>query len=182
MGGLARKMPLTARAFVIGALALAGMPGLSGFFSKDLVLEAVEGKLGYVPWVALLFTAFLTAFYMGRVVFVAFFGKPSGEKAEHAHEPGWSMRGPLVVLAVLVARRRRLRRAVRASSTASRTTSTSASAPSLAAALGPRRLRARVPRLRRRAARDGAGVAGVRRGHRQDARGQPHLRVRLPQA
>ncbi|HEX7602980.1 MAG TPA: NADH-quinone oxidoreductase subunit L, partial [Polyangiaceae bacterium] len=101
MGGLAKKMPLTGAAFVIGALALAGIPGFSGFFSKDLVLESVEGKLGHVPWIALLFTAFLTAFYMGRVVVVAFFGKPSGEKAEHAHEAGWSMRGPLVVLATL---------------------------------------------------------------------------------
>ncbi len=101
MGGLARKMPLTAGAFIIGALALAGIPGFSGFFSKDLVLEAVEGKLGSVPWGLLLLTAGLTAFYMGKVVFVAFFGEPSGEKARHAHEPGWSMRGPLVVLAVL---------------------------------------------------------------------------------
>jgi NADH-quinone oxidoreductase subunit L len=103
MGGLAKRMPLTATAFVVGALALAGIPGFSGFFSKDLVLEAVAGKLGSVPWAALLATVFLTAFYMGRVVFVAFLGKPSGERAEHAHEPGWSMRGPLVVLTVLAA-------------------------------------------------------------------------------
>ena len=100
MGGLAKKMPLTGGAFIIGALALAGVPGLSGFFSKDLVLESVEGKLGSLPYAALLATAFLTAFYMGRVVFVAFFGKPS-EKASHAHEGDWSMRVPLVVLAVL---------------------------------------------------------------------------------
>lgn len=103
MGGLAKRMPLTTAAFVTGALALAGVPGLSGFFSKDLVLEAVEGKLGSIPWAALLATAFLTAFYMGRVVFVAFFGPPSGERASHAHEPGWSMRGPLLVLAVISA-------------------------------------------------------------------------------
>jgi len=103
MGGLAKRMPLTTTAFIVGALALAGIPGLSGFFSKDMVLEAVEGKLGSLPWAALLATAFLTAFYMGRVVFVAFLGKPSGEAAEHAHEPGWSMRGPLVVLAILAA-------------------------------------------------------------------------------
>ncbi|MBK6535306.1 MAG: hypothetical protein IPF99_38995 [Deltaproteobacteria bacterium] len=101
MGGLAKRMPWTGAAFVIGALALAGIPGFSGFFSKDLVLEAVEHRLGHVPWIALLGTAFLTAFYMGRVVVVAFFGAPSGEKAAHAHEPGWSMRGPLVVLAAL---------------------------------------------------------------------------------
>jgi NADH-quinone oxidoreductase subunit L len=54
-----------------------------------------------VPWLLLVATAFLTAFYMGRVVFVAFFGKASSEAAEHAHEPGWSMRAPLVVLCVL---------------------------------------------------------------------------------
>ncbi len=101
MGGLARKMPITAGAFIIGALALAGIPGLSGFFSKDLVLESVEGKLGSFPWAALLLTAGLTAFYMGRVVFIAFFGEPSSEEAKHAHEPGWSMRGPLVVLGAL---------------------------------------------------------------------------------
>jgi len=100
MGGLARKMPFTGAVFVVGALALAGIPGLSGFFSKDLVLEAVEGKLASLPWAALLATAFLTAFYMGRVVIVAFFGAP-GERASHAHEPPWSMRAPLVVLATL---------------------------------------------------------------------------------
>ncbi|MFI5301469.1 MAG: NADH-quinone oxidoreductase subunit L, partial [Polyangiales bacterium] len=103
MGGLAKKMPLTTTAFVIGALALAGIPGFSGFFSKDLVLESLEGKLGHVPWAMLLLTAFLTAFYMGRVVVVAFLGAPSGPKAEHAHEGPWSMRAPLVVLAVLSA-------------------------------------------------------------------------------
>ncbi len=101
MGGLARRMPLTGGAFIIGALALAGVPGLAGFFSKDLVLEAVEGKLGSLPWIALLATAFLTAFYMGRVVFVAFFGAPANDHAAHAKEHGWSMRGPLVLLATL---------------------------------------------------------------------------------
>ncbi len=101
MGGLARRMPLTAGAFIIGSLALAGVPGLAGFFSKDLVLEAVEGKLGHLPYIALLATAFLTAFYMGRVVFVTFFGAHNGEHAAHAHEHGWSMRGPLVLLATL---------------------------------------------------------------------------------
>jgi NADH-quinone oxidoreductase subunit L len=101
MGGLARKMPLTAGTFVVGSLALAGVPGLSGFFSKDLVLESVEGKLDSVPWAVLLFTAGLTAFYMGRVVFVAFFGDHATDEARHAHEPGWSMRGPLIVLGAL---------------------------------------------------------------------------------
>ena len=98
---ISRSTRASALLFISGALALAGVPVFAGFFSKDLVLEAVEGKLGAVPWLALLATAFLTAFYMGRVVFVAFFGAPSGEHAAHAEEPGWSMRLPLVVLAAL---------------------------------------------------------------------------------
>lgn len=101
MGGLSKRMPLTTTAFVLGALALAGIPGFSGFFSKDLVLEALEGKLAHIPWVMLLVTAFLTAFYMGRVVVVAFLGAPSGPNAAHAHEGDWTMRAPLVVLAIL---------------------------------------------------------------------------------
>ena len=100
MGGLAKKMPITGTAFIIGSLALAGIPGLSGFFSKDLILEAVEGKFHHIPSVLLFTTAFMTAFYMGRVVLLAFFGTPS-EHAEHAHEPGWSMKAPLIVLAIL---------------------------------------------------------------------------------
>ncbi|MFO0555645.1 MAG: NADH-quinone oxidoreductase subunit L [Polyangiaceae bacterium] len=97
MGGLAKKMPVTTLTFVVGALSLAGIPGLSGFFSKDLVLASVEGKAGWVPYVLLLGSALLTAFYMGRVVVLAFFGSPT-EKASHAHESGLSMLGPLVVL------------------------------------------------------------------------------------
>lgn len=98
MGGLAKKMPLTATGFIVGALALAGVPGLAGFFSKDVIIEAVEERGLMVPYVALLVAAVLTAVYMGRIVLLAFFGKPS-EKAEHAHESGGSMALPLVVLA-----------------------------------------------------------------------------------
>lgn len=99
MGGLRRKMPVTAIAFGIGALSLAGAPGLSGFFSKDLVLGALEGRLGWLPYALLLGTAFVTAFYMGRVVFVTFFGAARA-KAAHAHESGGSMLAPLILLAV----------------------------------------------------------------------------------
>ncbi len=99
MGGLFRKMKLTSGAFIIGALALAGVPGFSGFFSKDLILEEVWERGLYLPFAALLIAAFLTAFYMGRVVFIALFGKPS-EHAEHAHESGFAMTFPLVVLAI----------------------------------------------------------------------------------
>jgi NADH-quinone oxidoreductase subunit L len=99
MGGLRKKLPLTAAAFGIGALSLTGVPGFAGFFSKDLVLGSLEGRAGWIPWLMLMTTAFLTALYMGRVVLKAFFGAPS-EAAQHAHEGGLSMTLPLVVLAV----------------------------------------------------------------------------------
>ncbi|MER2564441.1 MAG: NADH-quinone oxidoreductase subunit L [Myxococcaceae bacterium] len=99
MGGLRKKMPLTTAAFVIGALSLAGVPGFAGFFSKDLVLGSLEGKGNWIPWTLLMGSAFLTAFYMGRVVIKAFWGEPS-EKASHAHESGVAMTGPLMVLAI----------------------------------------------------------------------------------
>ncbi len=99
MGGLRKKLPLTTAVFVIGALSLAGVPGFAGFFSKDLVLGALEGRFAWVPFAMLLFSAFLTALYMGRVVLKVFFGEAT-EKAAHAHEGGWSMTLPLVLLAV----------------------------------------------------------------------------------
>lgn len=99
MGGLSKKMPLTTAAFGLGALSLAGVPPLAGFFSKDLVLHTLEGKLAWVPWLALMGAAFLTAFYMGRVLIKAFFGAPSA-KAGHAHEGGPALWGPLVFLMV----------------------------------------------------------------------------------
>nr|MBP6608394.1 NADH-quinone oxidoreductase subunit L [Deltaproteobacteria bacterium] len=99
MGGLARKMPLTTLTFVIGALSLAGLPGLAGFFSKDLILEAV-GEHGLSLWlVLLLVSAFLTAFYMGRLLLRVFFA-PATEKSSHAHESGGFLLLPLVLLAV----------------------------------------------------------------------------------
>src|SRR5438105_5012837 len=79
--------PVTAATFAIGALSLAGVPGLAGFFSKDLVLESVSEHGAAPALAALLVTAFLTAFYMGRVVLLAFFGK-AGARTHHAHEGG----------------------------------------------------------------------------------------------
>jgi NADH-quinone oxidoreductase subunit L len=100
MGGLFGKMKLTGATFIVGALALAGIPGLAGFFSKDTILEALYERQAWGPFAMLLAAAFLTAFYMGRVICLAFFGKPS-KKAEHAHESGPSMAAPLVALALL---------------------------------------------------------------------------------
>lgn len=99
MGGLLKKMRWTGTTFIIGALALAGLPGLSGFFSKDLVLEEVLHHGAYVPLLFLLAAVFLTAFYMGRVIVIALLGEPS-EHAKHAHESGPTMTFPLVALAV----------------------------------------------------------------------------------
>ncbi len=99
MGGLGRKMPLTAVTFAVGALSLAGVPPFAGFASKDAILTAVEGRAGWVPWALLLATAFLTAFYMGRVLVLTFLGKPS-PAAAHAHESPAVMTGPLLALAI----------------------------------------------------------------------------------
>jgi NADH-quinone oxidoreductase subunit L len=99
MGGLGKPMKVTATVFIIGALALAGVPGLSGAFSKDLVLEAVAARGLWVPYALLLLGVPLTAFYMGRAALRTFFGPPS-EAAAHAHEAPASMLLPVVLLAV----------------------------------------------------------------------------------
>ncbi|MFZ4577889.1 MAG: NADH-quinone oxidoreductase subunit L [Myxococcota bacterium] len=99
MGGLWRKMKLSGSAFILGALALAGVPGLAGFFSKDTILEALHESGQTVPWLLLLLAAGLTAFYMTRVVALALFGKP-GHHTEHAHEAPASMLIPVLLLAV----------------------------------------------------------------------------------
>jgi NADH-quinone oxidoreductase subunit L len=99
MGGLARKMPITAASFGIGALALAGFPGFSGFYSKDSILEAVAESRAWVPLGFLVLGVFLTAFYMGRTYMLAFLGKPCGHAA-HAHESPLNMTLPLVLLSV----------------------------------------------------------------------------------
>ncbi len=97
MGGLRRFMPWTALTWVIGAAALAGVPPLAGFFSKDAVVASV--------WVAnplagltLTASSALTAFYVARATRLAFFGDYRGDG--HAHESPWSMRGPLLLLAI----------------------------------------------------------------------------------
>jgi NADH-quinone oxidoreductase subunit L len=104
MGGLWRKMPWTTVAWVVGALSLAGIPPLAGFWSKDEILLAAlrSGNTGFL--VAGLFVAALTAFYMGRTTFLAFFAKPGPtSKSAEAHESPWVMTAPLVILATLAA-------------------------------------------------------------------------------
>jgi NADH-quinone oxidoreductase subunit L len=87
MGGLWRRMPQTFLGFLIGTLSLAGIPAFGGFFSKEEILGAVWAGRLTVPFGMLVLAAFLTAFYMFRVIFIAFFGEPAqpGRAAGHGH-------------------------------------------------------------------------------------------------
>ena len=99
MGGLRTKMPVTFWTFMVGTLALAGVPPFSGFYSKDSILaQAAQHSLALFVLGAAV--AALTTFYMFRLVFVAFLGKPRSEAAGHAHESPPVMAWPLRVLAV----------------------------------------------------------------------------------
>ena len=106
MGGLGRRMPQTLIVFLVGTLSLAGIPFFGGFFSKEEVLGAVWVGGLTVPFLMLALAAFLTAFYMFRVVFIAFFGAPGhagsghGHGEAHAHDAPWVMTIPLWILAV----------------------------------------------------------------------------------
>jgi NADH-quinone oxidoreductase subunit L len=105
MGGLARRIPVTFATFAIATAAIAGIPPLAGFFSKDEILwfalSSAHGGSAVLFAVASL-TALLTAFYMFRLLWLTFFGAPrmSKETAHHVHESPASMTGVLVLLAV----------------------------------------------------------------------------------
>ena len=100
MGGLRKTMPLTYRTFAVGALALAGFPLLSGFFSKDAILaQAYEHQMPL--FVIGVFVAFLTAFYMMRCVWVAFHGEHRTDHAKNTKDPPSEMLMPLLILALL---------------------------------------------------------------------------------
>src|SRR6266850_3208985 len=110
MGGLARRMPQTALVFIVGTLSLAGIPFFGGFLSKEEILGAVWAGGLTGPFALLMLVAFLTAFYMFRVVFLAFFGTPApavdvahahAGHGAHAHEPPATMLLPLWVLALM---------------------------------------------------------------------------------
>jgi NADH-quinone oxidoreductase subunit L len=100
MGGLAGKFPITFLTFIAGALALIGCPPFSGFFSKDAIL-ALAYQRNMSIFLLAVFTAFLTAFYVMRLVVVAFFGKPRSESARAGDESPLVMTGPLMILAAL---------------------------------------------------------------------------------
>ncbi len=99
MGGLRKKMPITAYTFVIGGLAISGVPPFAGFWSKDEILSAAFNSGHYILFAIGAITAAMTAFYMWRLIFLAFFGDEKPEN--HPHESPWTMTFPLVVLATL---------------------------------------------------------------------------------
>lgn len=99
MGNLHKKMPITTWTFVIGALALSGIPPLSGFWSKDEILLSALASGHTALYILGSLVAFMTAFYMFRLIFVAFFGDNKG--GEQAHESPAVMTVPLIILAVL---------------------------------------------------------------------------------
>ncbi len=101
MGGLRKKMPLTHISFLVAVLAIAGLPPLAGFFSKDEILRAaLEGGHTTVYGIALAVAA-LTPFYMARIYLVAFGGTARSESAKQAHEAPAIMTIPLLLLALL---------------------------------------------------------------------------------
>lgn len=101
MGGLKAKMPITHWTFLVGALAIAGFPFLSGFWSKDEILHSAWGSSPLIYVIGLV-TAFLTAFYMFRLIFVTFYGESrvESEVASHLHESPPVMWVPLAILAI----------------------------------------------------------------------------------
>jgi NADH-quinone oxidoreductase subunit L len=104
MGGLRKKLPVTFLTMLIGTIAIAGLPPFSGFFSKDEILAHVY-EHNKVMWAIAVFGAFLTAFYMFRMLFLTFSGKYRGthHAEEKIHESPKTMTIPLIVLAVLSA-------------------------------------------------------------------------------
>ena len=100
MGGLLKRMPITSITFFIGMLALFGVYGLSGFYSKDAIL--IQAGFHH-PWLfkLLILGVFLTTGYMGRLFWIAFLGQPKSKAAADAHENGITMVVPLILLAIL---------------------------------------------------------------------------------
>jgi NADH-quinone oxidoreductase subunit L len=98
MGGLRKKIPWTYLTMMCAAVAIAGVPPFSGFFSKDAILVAAYQHAPWMYWLGTL-TAGMTAFYVFRAIFLAFFGEYRGDK--HAHESPPVMLIPLAILALL---------------------------------------------------------------------------------
>ena len=105
MGGLRKKMPITYVTSLLGTLALIGFPGFAGFYSKDMIIEAVHySDLPFAGWVyfAVILGVFITAFYSLRLLFLVFHGESrlDSHTEEHVHETAPSITVPLVLLAI----------------------------------------------------------------------------------
>ncbi|MDH3267046.1 MAG: NADH-quinone oxidoreductase subunit L, partial [Gammaproteobacteria bacterium] len=109
MGGLRKYMPITYWTALVGSLALIGFPGSSGFFSKDLLIEAVKeshwhgaGAVYWISYLSVLLGVFVTALYSFRMFFLVFHGETRMDKetASHVHETPWVVTGPLILLAI----------------------------------------------------------------------------------
>ncbi len=109
MGGIRKYMPITYWTSLIGSLALIGFPGFSGFFSKDLLIEAVkeshwhgQGAVYWIAYLSVLLGVFVTALYSFRMFFLVFHGKErmDAETKSHLHETPWVVTVPLILLAI----------------------------------------------------------------------------------
>jgi len=105
MGGLKKYMPVTFMTMWIGTLALTGMPGFSGFFSKDIIIEATHASTRWgsgVAYIAVLLGVFITALYSFRLIYLTFHGKErmDNHTKEHLKESPWVVTLPLVLLAI----------------------------------------------------------------------------------
>lgn len=105
MGGLAKKMPVTYICMLIGALALCGIPPFAGFFSKDLIIDAVANANvpgHHFAWILIVAATLVTALYTFRMFFLVFHGKPRMSEAEfqHVQESPWTITLPLIILAI----------------------------------------------------------------------------------
>ena len=109
MGGLKKYMPITYWTALIGSLALIGFPGSGGFFSKDLLIEAVreshwqgQGAIYWIAYLSVLLGVFVTALYSFRMFFLVFHGEERMDKEtkSHLHESPWVVTGPLILLAI----------------------------------------------------------------------------------
>jgi NADH-quinone oxidoreductase subunit L len=109
MGGIRKYMPITYWTALVGSLALIGFPGTAGFFSKDLLIEAVreshwhgQGAVYWIPYLSVLLGVFVTALYSFRMFFLVFHGEERMDKEtkSHLHETPWVVTLPLVMLAI----------------------------------------------------------------------------------
>ena len=105
MGGLFKKIPFTGTVMIIGTLAITGVPGFAGYFSKDMIIEAAyasHAQGAQFAFVMAIAAALMTSFYSWRLAFLTFFGKTRADAHtfDHAHEGPWTMRLPLLLLAL----------------------------------------------------------------------------------